>query len=193
MSYQIPVGLHVDQGRACMYQVGFHSVDVTLPADASQLQVLEAIRGLNADPKVHGLGPTKHATTYGFRTTSLRQVHGVLVQLPLPKHIDEATVLREIAVHKVRARLCLKFHSLSAFPTLGVPQDADGFSALNIGNLCLKGGAAPMAIPCTPAGCMELLARSGVQLSGKIVRVPLHVGARACVSGIVSGIVSGQR
>merc|ERR1711933_200500 len=46
-------------------------------------------------------------------------------------------------------------------------KDVDGFSALNIGNLCLKGGDPPLAVPCTPAGCIELLQRSGVQVAGK--------------------------
>jgi len=48
-----------------------------------------------------------------------------------------------------------------------VNKDADGFSAMNIGNLCLKGGDPPLAVPCTPAGCIELLERSGVDISGK--------------------------
>jgi 5,10-methylene-tetrahydrofolate dehydrogenase/methenyl tetrahydrofolate cyclohydrolase len=43
-------------------------------------------------------------------------------------------------------------------------KDVDGFSALNIGNLCMKGGDEPLAIPCTPAGCIELLLRSGVKI-----------------------------
>jgi 5,10-methylene-tetrahydrofolate dehydrogenase/methenyl tetrahydrofolate cyclohydrolase len=129
--------------------VGFHSVDVTLPENATQQQVLDAVRVLNADPKVHG----------------------VLVQLPLPKHIDEGAVLREIAVHKVSSLLSF-LPPLTPWPdSYGFAKDADGFSALNIGNLCLKGGEAPMAIPCTPAGCMELLARSGVAISGKTVCV----------------------
>merc|ERR1719361_2229452 len=104
-------------------EVGFHSVDKDLPEDVSQDQLLKEIEALNNDPKVHA----------------------ILVQLPLPKHIDEATVLKAIKVEK----------------------DADGFSALNIGNLCLKGGDPPLAIPCTPAGCIELLQRSGVDPSGK--------------------------
>merc|ERR1711933_379045 len=46
-------------------------------------------------------------------------------------------------------------------------KDVDGFSALNIGNLCLKGGDPPLAVPCTPAGCIELLQRSGIKVAGK--------------------------
>lgn len=73
------------------------------------------------------------------------KVHGILVQLPLPEHISEAAVLKSIKVEK----------------------DADGFAAENIGNLCLKGGDPPLAVPCTPAGCVELLQRSGVTVAGK--------------------------
>ena len=104
-------------------EIGFHSVDVTLPDTATTEELLAAVRELNADPKIHG----------------------ILVQLPLPDQCDEPLILKEIAVEK----------------------DADGFSAMNIGNLCLKGGDPPLAVPCTPAGCIELLQRSGYSnLSG---------------------------
>ena len=67
------------------------------------------------------------------------------VDVTLPDQCDEPLILKEIAVEK----------------------DADGFSAMNIGNLCLKGGDPPLAVPCTPAGCIELLQRSGYSnLSG---------------------------
>jgi 5,10-methylene-tetrahydrofolate dehydrogenase/methenyl tetrahydrofolate cyclohydrolase len=73
------------------------------------------------------------------------KIHGILVQLPLPAQIDEAALLERIDVAK----------------------DVDGFSASNIGNMCLKGGRPPLALPCTPAGCVELLQRSDVRVSGK--------------------------
>ena len=104
-------------------ELGFHSVDISLPDTVDTAQCLEAVHKLNADPKVHG----------------------ILVQLPLPKQCDEAEVLKAIAVEK----------------------DADGFSAMNVGNLCLKGGDPPLAVPCTPAGCIELLQRSGIEVAGK--------------------------
>lgn len=104
-------------------EVEFHTVDVDLPDTVSQEDLLKEVQKLNDDPKVHG----------------------ILVQLPLPKHIDEPTILKAIKVEK----------------------DADGFSAVNIGNLCLKGGDPPLAVPCTPAGCIELIQRSGVEMSGK--------------------------
>lgn len=105
-------------------KIGVHSVDVDLPDTVSQEELLAEVEKLNQDPKVHG----------------------ILVQLPLPDHIDEATVLKAIAVEK----------------------DADGFSAMNIGNLCLRGGEPPLAVPCTPAGCIELLQRYDVEINGKV-------------------------
>lgn len=73
------------------------------------------------------------------------KVHGILVQLPLPKHINEARVLASIPVNK----------------------DVDGFSAANIGALVMRGGDEPMARPCTPWGCIELLKRYNIEVSGK--------------------------
>mmetsp|Transcript_11746 Transcript_11746/g.27140 ORF Transcript_11746/g.27140 Transcript_11746/m.27140 type:complete len:369 (-) Transcript_11746:365-1471(-) len=108
-------------------EVGFYSIDRHFDESVSQQQLLQCVRELNDDPKVHG----------------------ILVQLPLPKHIDEAAVLEAIKVSK----------------------DVDGFSAENIGNMCLRGGKPPLAVPCTPAGCVELLQRSGVEVRGKEVVV----------------------
>eukprot|EP00747_Dinoflagellata_sp_TGD_P184693 gnl/TRDRNA2_/TRDRNA2_40561_c0_seq1.p1 gnl/TRDRNA2_/TRDRNA2_40561_c0~~gnl/TRDRNA2_/TRDRNA2_40561_c0_seq1.p1 ORF type:complete len:428 (+),score=91.08 gnl/TRDRNA2_/TRDRNA2_40561_c0_seq1:36-1319(+) len=114
---------YVRMKKKAAAEVAFHSVDVDLPEDVTQEALLAEVDRLNADPKVHA----------------------ILVQLPLPSHIDEATVLKRIKLEK----------------------DADGFSAMNIGNLCLRGGDTPLAVPCTPAGCIELLQRSGVQVAGK--------------------------
>jgi 5,10-methylene-tetrahydrofolate dehydrogenase/methenyl tetrahydrofolate cyclohydrolase len=71
-------------------------------------------------------------------------VHGILVQLPLPGHIDELAVLSEVPVRK----------------------DVDGFHPSNLGQLGLK-GRAPLFAPCTPAGCIELLTRSGIAIAGR--------------------------
>lgn len=125
----ILVGARVDSStyvrmkKKTATKIGLHSIDVDLPENVTQDEVLAEVHHLNEDPKVHG----------------------ILVQLPLPKHIDEAAVLKAIAVEK----------------------DADGFSALNIGNLCLRGGDPPLAVPCTPAGCIELLQRYDIEISGK--------------------------
>ncbi|GAA0165454.1 metabolite interconversion enzyme [Lithospermum erythrorhizon] len=74
--------------------------------------------------------------------------HGVLVQLPLPKHLDEVRIFDEVCLEK----------------------DVDGFHPLNIGSLALC-GKEPLFIPCTPKGCIELLLRYNVELMGKHVVV----------------------
>mmetsp|Transcript_35729 Transcript_35729/g.102930 ORF Transcript_35729/g.102930 Transcript_35729/m.102930 type:complete len:264 (-) Transcript_35729:72-863(-) len=104
-------------------EIGIHSIDVTLDETISEKDLIREVEKLNADPKVHG----------------------ILVQLPLPDHINEAKVLSTISYEK----------------------DADGFDAMNIGNLWLRGGEPPLAIPCTPAGCIELLQRYDIEISGK--------------------------
>jgi len=103
-------------------EVGIYSVGRELPADAPQEQVEALVRELNADPAIHG----------------------ILVQLPLPGHLDEEAVLNTISLHK----------------------DVDGFHPVNIGRLAMKGREALFA-PCTPAGCIELLDRIGVEIRGK--------------------------
>ena len=118
---------YVRMKKRAAKEVGFYSLDKNFTEAVTQQELIATVRELNADP----------------------QVHAILVQLPLPKHIDEAKVLEEIAVEK----------------------DVDGFSAPNIGNMCLRGGKPPLAVPCTPAGCVELLQRSGVEVSGKEVVV----------------------
>lgn len=102
-------------------RLGIRSVGHTLPADASQEEVEALVSKLNADP----------------------DINGILVQLPLPKHIDEEAVLNSIDLEK----------------------DVDGFHPVNIGRLAMK-GREPLFIPCTPAGCMELLADAGVDTNG---------------------------
>jgi len=106
--------------RMCK-QLGIESFGHTLPADASQEEVENLVKQLNADPLVNG----------------------ILVQLPLPKHLDDEAVLRTISVEK----------------------DVDGFHPINIGRLAQK-GREPLFVPCTPDGCMYLLERSGVEFEG---------------------------
>ncbi|XP_059639878.1 bifunctional protein FolD 1, mitochondrial-like isoform X2 [Cornus florida] len=71
-------------------------------------------------------------------------VHGIIVQLPLPQHLDEMRILDVLSLEK----------------------DVDGFHPLNMGNLAMR-GREPLFIPCTPKGCIELLLRSGVEIMGK--------------------------
>jgi 5,10-methylene-tetrahydrofolate dehydrogenase/methenyl tetrahydrofolate cyclohydrolase len=106
--------------KACI-EVGITSIGVDLPGDVSQEELIEKVRELNADPVVDG----------------------ILVQLPLPDHIDEEAVLREIDIAK----------------------DVDGFHPINIGRLSMK-GRKPLYVPCTPRGVIELLDRSGIQIEG---------------------------
>lgn len=113
---------YVRMKRKRSAEVGIHSVGPVLPADATQEQVEALVQELNADPAIHG----------------------ILVQLPLPKHLDEEAVLNTISLEK----------------------DVDGFHPLNIGRLAMK-GRRPMFAPCTPAGIIELIDRIGVPIEGK--------------------------
>ncbi|XP_056170917.1 bifunctional protein FolD 2 isoform X2 [Syzygium oleosum] len=107
--------------KACA-EVGITSFDVDLPEQVSEAELIDKVYELNANP----------------------DVHGILVQLPLPKHINEEKVLSAISIEK----------------------DVDGFHPLNIGKLAMK-GREPLFLPCTPKGCLELLSRSGISTKGK--------------------------
>lgn len=111
------------KGKACEF-CGFHSTTVSKPASTSQEEVLELIDNWNIDP----------------------QIHGILVQLPLPAHIDEHQVIRAIAPRK----------------------DVDGFHPTNVGKLVI---GQETFRPCTPAGIQELLMRYGIETSGRHVVV----------------------
>lgn len=101
--------------------LGIRSIGHRLPAETAEADVLALVSRLNNDP----------------------EVDGILVQLPLPKHINEERILNSIDLHK----------------------DVDGFHPVNIGRLAMK-GRDPLFIPCTPAGCMVLLAEAGIDLRG---------------------------
>ncbi|XP_039114063.1 bifunctional protein FolD 2 [Dioscorea cayenensis subsp. rotundata] len=113
---------YVRMKRKACAEVGIKSFDIDLPEDVSEDEVIATVHQLNANP----------------------DVHGILVQLPLPKHINEEKVLSEISIEK----------------------DVDGFHPLNIGKLAMK-GRDPLFTPCTPKGCLELLSRSGISVRGK--------------------------
>ncbi len=104
--------------------LGFYSKRQDLPADTSEEELLARIDKLNKDPKIHG----------------------ILVQLPLPKHINETKVLYAIDPKK----------------------DVDGFHPVNVGKLMI---GEPDYIPCTPHGIWQLLIRSGTQIEGAEVVV----------------------
>ncbi|XP_057972038.1 bifunctional protein FolD 1, mitochondrial [Malania oleifera] len=103
-------------------EVGIKSLMTKLPDNCTEDEVLNAVSSLNDNPSVHG----------------------ILVQLPLPQHLDEGKILSVLSLEK----------------------DVDGFHPLNMGNLA-RMGREPLFTPCTPKGCIELLLRSGVKIMGK--------------------------
>lgn len=109
--------------RACA-EIGVRSFPYRLPAETSQAELLALIEKLNADPAVHG----------------------ILVQLPLPKELDEDAVILAIAPEK----------------------DVDGFHPVSVGRLVL---GQPAFLPCTPHGVLVLLERAGISAAGKHVVV----------------------
>jgi len=117
---QVYVGAKV---KTCE-KLGVNSIEERLPADTSEADLLALIDEWNEDPKVHG----------------------ILVQLPLPKHIDEQKVLLAIRPDK----------------------DVDGFHPMNVGKMLI---GEPDFLPCTPHGCQQILMRSGIETEGKHVVV----------------------
>jgi methylenetetrahydrofolate dehydrogenase (NADP+)/methenyltetrahydrofolate cyclohydrolase len=111
------------KGKACE-EVGFYSVTERMPADTRQDVLLRKVDEFNADPRIHG----------------------ILVQLPLPRQIDEHLVIERIDPQK----------------------DVDGFHPINVGRLVI---GEECFRPCTPAGIQELLIRSGNDPAGKHVVV----------------------
>lgn len=107
------------KANACA-EVGFLSREYRLPADTSEAKLLGLINDLNHD----------------------RLIHGILVQLPLPKHIATDKIIAAIDPHK----------------------DVDGFHPVNVGGLVT---GSPLFVPCTPRGIMELIDRTGIVLAGK--------------------------
>jgi methylenetetrahydrofolate dehydrogenase (NADP+)/methenyltetrahydrofolate cyclohydrolase len=105
--------------KACA-ELGIYSEHLELPADTTEAELLEQIARLNADPKIHGF----------------------LVQLPVPRHIDSNKVLLAISPNK----------------------DVDGFHPMNVGELVTGN---PQFQPCTPFGVMKLLEKSGIEIEGK--------------------------
>ncbi|MDT8340658.1 MAG: tetrahydrofolate dehydrogenase/cyclohydrolase catalytic domain-containing protein, partial [Longimicrobiales bacterium] len=102
-------------------EAGIHSRQITLPAETPEDELLGVVEGLNADPAVHG----------------------ILVQLPLPGHIDESRILLAIDPRK----------------------DVDGFHPMNVG--LLSTGSLDVLAPCTPWGVIQMLLRTGNDPGGK--------------------------
>ena len=116
--------VYVGQKEKTSLALGIYSERHDLPAETAQQELLALIDKLNKDPKIHG----------------------ILVQLPLPKHLNETEVLYAINPKK----------------------DVDGFHPVNVGKLMI---GEPDYLPCTPHGIQQLLVRSGVKISGAEVVV----------------------
>ena len=110
---------YVSAKNKTAHALGIHSEQVPLPADTSEQDLLDTVEKYNKD----------------------KNIHGILVQLPLPKHINETNVLYAIDPAK----------------------DVDGFHPVNVGKMVL---GEECFLPCTPHGILELLTRSGVETSG---------------------------
>ncbi|CAN6195598.1 unnamed protein product, partial [Urochloa humidicola] len=107
-------------------EVGIKSLLAKLPGNCTEDEVMDSVSRFNEDPSVHG----------------------ILVQLPLPQHMDEERILSVISLEK----------------------DVDGFHPLNVGNLALR-SRKPLFLPCAAKACIELLLQSGIELMGKHVTV----------------------
>lgn len=105
--------------RACAY-VGIESLSYELPEETTEDQLVKLVKELNENDNVHG----------------------ILVQLPLPKHVNADTIIRTISPDK----------------------DVDGFHPESVGRLCI---GEPGFVSCTPAGIIQLLKRSGIEIEGK--------------------------
>ena len=105
--------------KACNY-VGIKNFDVSFPESVDETTILNCIETMNLN----------------------HNVHGILIQLPLPEHLNTQNILNKVSSHK----------------------DVDGFSVINSGNLTLN---IPSTYPCTPVGCIELLDRYNISLEGK--------------------------
>lgn len=135
--------VYVRNKRKACQQVGFRSFGHDLPADTTQVELFALIDRLNADP----------------------QVHGILVQSPLPPHIDEDALVDRIDPAK----------------------DVDGFQAVNVGRLALRRFGLR---PCTPKGVMTLLGHTDRPVRGQhavVVGVSNHVGRPLVLELMIAG------
>jgi methylenetetrahydrofolate dehydrogenase (NADP+) / methenyltetrahydrofolate cyclohydrolase len=125
------------KGKAAL-SCGFHSVQHDLPASTGEEEVLALVRSLNADPAIHG----------------------ILVQLPLPPHVDSTKILETIAPEK----------------------DVDGFHPVNVG-LLATGAADRALVPCTPAGAMLLIEEAARALGRDLAGAEAVIVGRSNIVG----------
>ncbi len=112
--------VYVNMKKKACAELGIYSEEHALPGDITQAELLQLVQELNQN----------------------RKIHGILVQLPLPKHLDEQLVIE----------------------TIDPAKDVDGFHPVSVGKLMI---GLPGFLPCTPAGVMELIKETGVSISGK--------------------------
>lgn len=116
--------IYVNMKKKACAKIGIKNFDITLQENVSEEDVINEVEKMNNN----------------------NEIHGILIQLPLPKHINEQNVLSKVLLEK----------------------DVDGFHVQNIGNLALNRLNNCFA-PCTPTGCIELLKRYNIQIEGKNV------------------------
>ena len=131
---QVYVGAKGKAAKAC----GFHSVQHDLPATTSEADLLTLIHALNTDPAIHG----------------------ILVQLPLPEHMDSTKILESIDPEK----------------------DADGFHPVNVGLLAI-GSTERALVPCTPAGSLVLVEKAAAALGMKLDGMNAVIVGRSNIVG----------
>lgn len=112
--------IYVNNKKKACDELGIYSEIITFPETATQIEILETIEELNQDSKING----------------------ILVQLPLPKHINEREVISAIKPKK----------------------DVDGFHPINVGKLSF---GEPEFVPCTPLGIIEMIKETGIEIEGK--------------------------
>ena len=112
--------VYVNSKKKACEEIGVYSEEYALPAETSEEELLQLVEKLNNEPKING----------------------ILVQLPLPKHIDEETIINAISPKK----------------------DVDAFHPSNVGKIMIGNYD---FLPCTPAGVMELIKESGIDVAGK--------------------------
>jgi methylenetetrahydrofolate dehydrogenase (NADP+)/methenyltetrahydrofolate cyclohydrolase len=112
--------VYVNAKKKACEEIGIYSEEYALPEETTQQELLDLVRTLNKK----------------------KEVHGILVQLPLPKHLNEEEVINTINPNK----------------------DVDAFHPVNVGRIILGN---PVFLPCTPAGVMELIKQSGFDVEGK--------------------------
>ncbi|MDX1411068.1 MAG: bifunctional methylenetetrahydrofolate dehydrogenase/methenyltetrahydrofolate cyclohydrolase FolD [Nitrospirales bacterium] len=112
--------IYVKNKKTACGKAGIYADENKLPASTTQSELLALIEKMNADPKIHG----------------------ILVQLPLPKHIDSKVILESVSPEK----------------------DVDGFHPYNVGRLV---AAEPVFVPCTPKGVMRMIQSTGLPIEGK--------------------------